>query len=309
MNQTTLVTIAYELDFRMLILQAISIYRNFNHLDIHEYIIINNGNNTENKILEKYFKRIFSDTFFEKIKVIHSKDILSNDEYSNCSGQRSQQILKLRASKFVNTTNYIILDAKNFFIRKSNIRLFVGNEKYLTTFSTNISEYWTPYINNSFLELNVETNNFDIYKDRKMPTITPYVMDTKSVRSLVSILETSYNGNIAKIFEKYHGKVTEFFLYFAYLKKTNQVDRLYENSKSICTTFFAQSPSEYSLIDKNMKDIAGNENIHLIGLHKSRLPQLSQEHLYLLQNVLSKSLLYPWEDLKWFLDWNNQHII
>lgn len=308
MAKTTLVVIAYELDYRMLILQAISVYRNFDYAQISDYIIINNGNCANNDMLQKYFERVFPYIFFKKMKFINSADILSYEEYEKSSGQRTQQILKLRVSSIIDTESYIILDAKNFFIRKSNLNLFidVDDGKYFTTFSNNISEYWIPYISNSFLEFNLQ---IDINECYKMPTITPYVMNTKLVKDLVSVLESNYDGNISRVFEKYHGKVTEFFLYFAYLLKVNQVDFLYKNSRPSCITFFAQYPSEYGVVDKYMKEIDENENIYLIGLHKNRLSQLSQEHFCLLENICYRSLLLSWERLDWFLDSKKQNII
>lgn len=309
MKQTTFVTIAYELDFRMLVLQAISLYRKFEHSQIYEYIIINNGKETNTEVLKKYFKNILPIAFVSKIRFLSYKEILSEEEYRNSQGQRTQQILKLRISKFINTKSYILLDAKNFFVRKANLDLFLHNEKYYTFFSNKVSEYWIPYIQNSLSIFAIDNSIFDLDKDKKMPTITPYVMDTESAKDLVIFLEKQYSRNIAKVFEKYHGKVTEFFIYFAYLIKTNKIDLLYKDSKQICITFFAQYPSEYGIVDKYIKEISENEEIYLIGLHKNRLAQLSKEHLEILKNVLYKHLLYPWEDLNWFLDYQNQDIL
>lgn len=156
MNQTTFVTIVYELDLRMLILQVISAYRNFNHSQICEYIIVNNGRAVEDEKLREYLSRFLSADFFKKVRLINSKNILTDIEYAESSGQRTQQILKLRISKFINTKSYVILDAKNFFVRKSDLSLFISNEKYLTILSSYISEYWQPYIKNSLSFFNID---------------------------------------------------------------------------------------------------------------------------------------------------------
>lgn len=310
-NKTTFATIAYKGDLRMLLLQMLSIDRLFDINQIKEHLIIlnmkeeeRNGNYTD--LMYQILKTSLSKLYFLKVKIILSSELLTLVELERSEGQRSQQILKLRASKIVDTETYILLDAKNIFLRPTSLSDFIdGNGKFFTKISK-VQPQWEDYVEQSFDILGVAID--DCIKNNVMPTITPYVMITNATKELVSELEKIGSGNINVCFEKKHGKITEFFLYFAYLIKTNQID-CYQNVQFPCLTFFASYPSEYSLIQKFLDDIQDKKHIFMVGLHKKRLPQLSREHFNTLNHIFRERFLNPWEQLDWFLDWENQHSI
>lgn len=122
-KQTSFVTITYENDLRMLLLQLLSIDRLFTIDDIKYYYIIVNSDNTDlaNKI-NVVVEKILSNGLFSKLKIINSKELLTKRDFEKSDGQRSQQLIKMLISQIVGTKHYIILDAKNFFLENQIYR-------------------------------------------------------------------------------------------------------------------------------------------------------------------------------------------
>lgn len=299
------VTIAYEGDLRMLILQLISVDRLFDLAPISKYYIVLNTKDSKLKSLLLFrLKYFLSKKLYSLIELILVSDLLSIEDVESSTGQRSQQLIKMMISNLVQTEQYIILDAKNFFTDYSDIGLFVDDKGNFLTYMTSLTENWAPYVEASFNALNVDLT--DEIRKEIIPTITPYVIDTKLMRELIDELKSTFGNDLSLSFKNSHGKVTEFFLYLAYLHKSNSFSN-YKKSKPICRTFFASWPSEYSEVDQLIKNFE-KDKIYMLGLHRQRLSQLSVEHIKLLEKYLDEKLLRPWEALSWFIDSEKQSI-
>lgn len=127
------------------------------------------------------------------------------------------------------------------------------------------------------------------------------------MKELIIFLQQNYDENLSIVFERFHGKVTEFFLYFAFLHKLNIIDKYIDNPFS-CRTFFAIYPSDYGQVDKMLRNL-DKDGIKILGLHRKRLNQLSVEHKDLLNNIVKEDLLYCYENIDWFIDAKNQSSI
>ena len=140
-----------------------------------------------------------------------------------------------------------------------------------------------------------------------MPTITPYVLHTQSVVNLISELQDRYGGELKNVFKHQKNKVTEFFLYFAYLVKYSLL-YIYENQPSKAVTLFTIWPQDFRTVSKLLESAKGDE-ILVLGIHRNRLPQLSVLHIELINYIFSKSLLKPWENLSWFFEYHEEKIV
>ena len=78
-DRITIVTLTYELEVRLTLLQLISIYRNFELEDIESCIIIVNSNPSNNIIIIDYLKREIKpsvgEVFFEKLKFVTNDEV------------------------------------------------------------------------------------------------------------------------------------------------------------------------------------------------------------------------------------------
>ncbi|OOR83861.1 DUF6492 family protein [Moraxella canis] len=304
-EKTSFVTITYQNDLRMVLLQLISVDRLFDIKALEEYFIIINDKNTHlEEELRNKTQLFLSEALFSKLRFISSHHLLSKRDFEKSDGQRSQQILKMIIASKIKTKTYILLDAKNFFIKKADLALFIDRDsgKYTTNFSQ-LGDNWRDYVKNSFKAIECDED----IEDKIIPTITPYVIETNIMIQLLKYLQPRIGNDLSKLFESFHGKITEFFLYYAFLYKYNLLAK-YKHKPIICRTLFAIYPSNYADVDKMIKNLK-EDNIYLLGLHRKRLAQLSVEHTEIINLLLNEILIFPWERLDWFIDPKNQSTI
>ena len=192
-----LLTITCDRDFEETILQARSIQKylaSTTHL-----IIVNNSVMPEDKWVSAL------SPFYDR----HELKIEFSYDYQECTGWVSQQILKIRAVHLLDD-DYVILDAKNFFIKPTDISSWTqhGSGKALRFFDTGRIEtmrYYCEKIGQPYIN--------EFYN-----IITPFVVKKELMLELDRykdiLLEDFYDsrGNIGH---------SEFMLYSILMKKHN----------------------------------------------------------------------------------------
>jgi uncharacterized ubiquitin-like protein YukD len=283
----TIVTVIFDVEYPLLLLQARSIVLYADKDDIEEVIFVQNCdiNNQKNTVfLEDSINILQVNGFI--VKVLHRDKFLTN---TGTIGWKLQQSLKLMVSSMVHTPYYLLLDTKNHFIRKVNrSRLFIGNKAISNkTIKSGLMFEW---LKKSMAALNLDVDE----NEKSMPTITPYLVNTK-----IAIELMEYVGEPIDKFLLKNNEVTEFFLYFAYLKKVNIVDKFYSFVNGFCATFFTKYPSTEEEINR-VKNLIENKNVFCIGVHRNRFLSCPEHFKSYLFNLWEKSGLIYGED-----DFNN----
>ncbi|MDR0408535.1 MAG: DUF6492 family protein, partial [Campylobacteraceae bacterium] len=178
----TIVTVIFDVEYPLLLLQTRSIVLYAEKNDIEEIIFIQNYdiNNQKNTVfLEKSISILQASGF--RVKIIHRKEFLAD---SQATGWKLQQSLEFMASSIVHTPYYLILDTKNHFIRKVNYnRLFIDNKAI--SHKTVKSGLMLEWLQKSMaaLNLNIDEN------EKSMPTTTPYLVNTKIAIEFIKYID------------------------------------------------------------------------------------------------------------------------
>lgn len=123
-------------------------------------------------------------------------------------GWHYQQMLKLGVAKFVNTENYLLMDADCFAIKKVGCNDLIVGGKNLVTFKTYYG-YMARWPRESSQLLKMPAGAFT------MMGVTPQLIRVDVVRKLLEFLEKRYELKWDEILA--HNKFTEYTLYWIYL--------------------------------------------------------------------------------------------
>lgn len=297
-HKAPIVTITFEDDFKLTLLQILSVDRLFSVNELTEYIIILNcpedrGTNLRSMLIECLTGAISSE-LMGKLRFYTWIDFFEENERI---GFYDQQILKLAVSRVVDDyPYYLLLDAKNHFVRKSSFNDFFVDGKPIGELVTT-SPYWKNNLLGSLQVVGVE--NAEARLDVMFPSITPIVMYTDIVQDLTRHLESRHRRSLPQVFKGREGNATEFLLYYSYLLLTEKIT-LYANSSTPVNTLFTiypESQEEFArLVDECAQGIKP-----MFGLHRRRVSNLTALQSEMIIQMWRKNLLYPWEDAHWFL--------
>lgn len=284
-------SIVFEDDYRLLILQALSIDRLYELEALPEYTIILNGKDNQRlgKTLQhELFPRI-SVELRQKIMVLKWEDLLGDTPKT---GYYDQQALKLSLGTYYKSDLYLMLDAKNHFTRPTSPSDFVHDGKPIMPL-IETTDYWKRYLENSLTAM----DNTEADTSIMLPSITPYLMYTDEVRATVKLLKSKYDPQITHALRASHG--TEFLLYYAYIQP--RLKSLYANVDQPVRTLFTVLPKEQKVALEYIKEV-DMKSIPMFGLHRNRLKQLTVSQVHAIKHLWNKHLLSPWEDEDWFIE-------
>lgn len=300
-SDVDLVTVTFEDDARLAVLQVLSVDRLLDHENIGRYVIILNGqdNTAVETFLRANVESRISPELASKIEYVPASDLLPDNDPQ---GWRGQQILKLVVATYLGAPYYLVLDAKNHFIHRTSVGDFF-TETAIKTFRRPAPKVQRALIKESFGLFGAADRAAELF-ETAMPTITPYLMDTNVVREMMSALESTYSGKpFGNLFEDELSMATEFFLYWAYLLSTDQAG-LYEHGDKMAVTVFTKYPrrsSDFLLL----LDSARADRVAMFGLHRRRIPQLSDAQRSLIVGLWEAELLAADEDAAWFMEYEN----
>lgn len=279
-----IIVVCYNLELRMLQLQSRSIDKMVDPSMIDNYFIIINEKNAEQCIsfIEKVIKPELI-WLYERIKIITLESFGS--DYSNKWGWLVQQALKLLISRMITNKYYLILDAKNHFIRpllKEDI--FEGELPKARVFVKHSGTRHRELLENSlkYFELDTELAN-----SKTGATTTPYIMYTDITRELLDYIELK-TGDIIKLFDVEKPKMcTEFFLYYSFiLKKYNYYESFYSCTLPAQSTLFTIHPQTDQELDEIISSAEKGINF-IFSVHRKRYPKLD--------TMTSKRILALWK--------------
>ena len=291
-------TITFEGDIRLTVLQILSVDRLLDHSSIGRYIVVLNGQNDAQ--LEAFLKTntesCIAPELAAKIDYVKAPTLLPGH---NPGGWRGQQLLKLVVANHLAARYYLVLDAKNHFVHRTLVRDFF-TETAIKTFRRPAPKIQRLWMRASFSAFGAEDRAAE-FAEFAMPTTTPYLMDAGLVRDMMSDLESRHAGRaFGDLFENELSGTTEFFLYWAYLFATDR-ESLYEQADKMVATLFTKSPRKckdfLALIDS-----ARSNKVAMFGLHRRRLPQLNDEQRDNIVKLWNTELLAADENPAWFME-------
>lgn len=299
MHRAPIVTITFEEDFRLTILQILSVDRLFAVHELTEYVIVLNCLEGKTEELRSRFigciKGAISSDLMGKIRFYSWTDFFEDSERI---GFYDQQLLKLAVSRVVKDSPYfLLLDAKNHFTRSSSFDDFFVQDKPIGELVVTVP-YWLNNLVGSLQLVGIQ--DVDGNLNVMFPSITPIIMYTDIVKDLIHHLVSRHQRSLPQIFKGREGYATEFLLYYSYLLFTGKIS-LYANSSTPVNTLFTIQPESEEEIARYIEECAQGIK-PMFGLHRRRISKLTVGQIDLVIQLWGKNLLYPWEDPRWFLD-------
>jgi hypothetical protein len=289
----TLVTVTFAEDARLSVLQALSVDRLFELNDLAEYLVIVNDPRTEQweRLLRDELERRIGARLWARTRFIHAEELAAVAEMR---GWKSQQVIKLEVARQVGTDHYLLLDAKNHFIRPATLGDFWQDGRIVT--HVKARPQWRSWVQAAFDALGAEPSEHHLAEP--YPTTTPYLLITAEVRALLARIEERH-GALAEVFADM-GSATEFFLYYAHLVDRYGDDMPYVGAEPRVRALFRRWPQDPRQVETVLSEAVA-EDVPVLGIHRERLPQLSSDQRRQIEHIWRRHLLRPHEDADWFL--------
>ena len=263
----TFVTVCHKADYPLLRLQARSVRRFLPDGLRHQiYVIANQGletcNDWQNDLVADY------GSFAERVRFLPASAIAPMPRET--PGWTSQQILKLMVAQLVTTDHYVVLDAKNHLV-------FPLADSFLLT-RTGVRAPAINYDGHPMRHsLESALRYFDVADQslvsRFLPTVTPFVLPTRLVRTLIETVTSWEKKAFPTAFMGLGG--TEFLLFGAFLASLpGGIDTIYEFQGSQCPAIWPKTArAGFSHVAEAVARVA-RERLPFFTLHREAIPNL-----------------------------------
>lgn len=264
------VTVVYEHDIVSMKLQARSIARNFRADDIGRIFIIVNELAPEycysllqTHVLPEYGRLI------SKIEIMPMSRMMR--PHVRISGLKSQQALKLLASRLVGSRFYLALDAKTHFIQPSALESLLDLKSKKARTQKNRRNR-AP--DNALMEALEYFHATPI--DFELPAVAPFTFHTASVRQMIDEIETREGAHFDDFMLDRGWGFTEYALYFAYLlTKEAGPGELYRFGSRNAAQIARRTPADGDAFTEFMDGLEANP-VMTFGIHRSRVATLTE---------------------------------
>jgi hypothetical protein len=267
-----IVTIVFDREIELFRLQARSLARNISAEFRRIHVILNEpASSGFYEEVAAIVETEFGHSERERVRIWSSRDLLS---VSDPRGWFTQQILKLKIASYVESEKYVVLDAKNHLIRKTDVNSFLSPDgrPYMARTFNNMP--LKDYILGSLRTFGLDSNIADQYS---MPSITPFVLYRDCVLAMMKDIERIHGRQFDDYFLYGENLVSEFGLYSAYFIANDiNLEDAYWCDRAICITFWKQwMPTE----EKQLKalSVVANEGIVMLGLHRNCMVSMSDK--------------------------------
>lgn len=291
---TPIASICFAEDLRLQLLQAISVDRMMDHGEVSRYLIV--VNDPKEQSIRGEFKslaqRMLSKDLFGKLEILTSSEILGDVGRDN---YYDQQAIKLKLASVVESTHWLMLDAKNHIVHPVSMDIFaVGACSKVLMNVEGTKPYWERYLSRSLSAVEVD---LAAVPANHLSSVTPIMLDAQIAREVVDFLESKYQSNLPAAMRKTGG--TEFLLYFSWILKKRYQDR-FEIGPPPFRTLFTSWPQDKEQVSRFILETGADRPF--LGVHRKRLLQLLPDQKALISEKWHEFLLMPWEDSHWFLD-------
>ena len=215
--------------------------------------------------------------------VFHSRETLGLGSQKSSNPYSFQQAMKLHVAKHITTENYLVLDAKNHFIRTISFPDFFADDGRILTEATKYTGYLKSCLAHSLAFFSEEA----CIEDIALPTVTPYILKTDLVRDMLGEIAAIRGKNVLEVIQE-NDRRTEFLLYYAFLRKKGVVSALYHFSKRRYTTLFRRFPEGQDLTTQVISR-AHDPSVYCFSIHADRFPSLSTVDIQSIVSIWTKS--------------------
>ena len=287
-----IVVVVYEKEINelFLLLESISIYFDLNSIDKIYITTQEEGDSLKNYLREDICKRF---PLVNCLVEINQQSDLIGEVYG-ISGWFIQQALKLKTASISSQRYSLVLDCKNHFINSTSAKDYFLDGKPLYSYTSERGKFDS--------DSKILANNFDsafaifgldyrTYIDKALGSLTPFIFDRDIVLEMISFIENAYDDSFYKLFFS-RLNTAEFYLYTAYLHKTNLFyEATSERKEWVSAVIWGDNSSDLNYLNWVESMILSNQ-LKLFGIHKNAYGKLSFEVKEKLNNLwASKGLL------------------
>lgn len=203
-------------------------------------------------------------------------------------GWVNQQILKILAAQHIDTTQYLCLDSKNFFFRKTSIE----NIKQVEQTVNWLHPWLISWSQNVCMSMNIEFTGRDSFYLTQ--NITPFIINTAWCREMIDF----YKGKESFFKTFYRLKLphdtcspSEFIMYDIFCKKKNYIN--YDTVKQNCAVIWEHSLQEINDLDAQVLQTHKQFGVCVSGFHNGLKGKFSISHCVKFLNRLGSRNFMP----------------
>jgi hypothetical protein len=280
----TFVSVAFEAEVPLLVLQARSMARFLPSADVGAVIVVDNSGFGMSRSVRRGLDQAYG-VLADRVRVVRPRQVV---RVPVTTGWRSQQILKLAVSHQIEAAHYVVLDAKNHFVATPEPTFFVADDGRPAANTYSYREH--PH--RSSLEHVLTYLGLDpaAYLDSFTATVTPFTFETARVRAMMADIEQRSGRRFADEFVSQ--ELTEFFLYSGWLVRSGlRLDEVFDVRQSFCPTVWpgkANRDGVAAAVSQSERD-----GSPLFAVHRSALARLDADAVAPLVDYWCRVGLFP----------------
>lgn len=206
-----------------------------------------------------------------RVRLVRSQELAVD---RRADGWRSQQAAKLLISRAIEAPHYVILDAKNHFIRPLRRSDFIGDDdvphggrhSYLSHPLRQDLVHTLTALEMPATEIQRAEEDFPV-------TATPFVMPTAAVRAAVDDLERRTGRGFAEAFER--ARLLEFFYFSGWMQLHRPEDPISDGVAISAPTIWGADPSQ-AAVEAAISQVVA-EDAPVFSVHRRALKRASDE--------------------------------
>jgi hypothetical protein len=266
-DRLTFVSVVFEIEFPLLVLQARSMARFLEESRVHQVLVIDNSASGLPAATLAELEREYAH-LADRVRYVRPHDVC---QVPATGGWRSQQVLKLCIADRVETGRYVVLDAKNHFVAAPDAAFFESADGRPTANAYSYEEHpLRPELERTLRYVGLDPED---HVGRFTATVTPFVLDTAVVRELVADVEAREGRPFPDVFVEQ--QLTEFFLYAGWITaRSTPIDEFFHLHQRFCPVVW---PGRADVAGVEEAAAAASERgTPLFAVHRRALVKLDQ---------------------------------
>lgn len=292
------VTVVFSDDLHLLKLQARSIGKFVDPDLVGTIHIVINDTATD------FIRRCFDEHILHEYGPLASKVCFMNHDIRWTAtvpgaGWFSQQVLKLAAARHVTAPQYLVLDAKNHFVRRLDARAVFASDGRLQSHRPYMAPRFLPQYEHCLRYFGASAL---IANEPALPTTTPFLMITDLAKGLVAHVEAREERPFQDYFWDHRREISEFCLYGAYVEGVaGGFDRHYTARRKPTATLYRTGAEDPGKCRRTFARLRLRD-VYCMGVHPHVIRSGNREVLDMVwKNWRRFGLVYDEEDAALFL--------
>ncbi|WP_028047340.1 DUF6492 family protein [Cellulomonas sp. URHE0023] len=265
MEPVTVVTVCFEAELQMVELQARSLGLYLDPEHVTSVLLLDNS---RSGLAPAFVDRLLPayGALADRVEVVRAGDVAP---LPSAAGWRTQQILKLEVARRITSSRYVALDAKNHLIAPARPDFFeAADGRALVTSYSYATHPLQPSLRHVLTYLGLDP---EPHVSHFPATVTPYLLDTRVVLSLLDGLSTT--RTFADEFAR--NDLTEFFLYAGWQLKDGTLEERYDLSGAASPVVWPGGATAERVA--RTIDAARTGRSPFFSVHRNALPRLDDD--------------------------------